>query len=136
VENTSSWFPKAAGAQKILQAGVYTAELKSVNPGKGKGYQKGEETRDTLMFSFQEATTGAVINRTVSATTSEKSQLVALVRSMSGISAPTIEIIRDPLAFEKFIAAMVGKKYLIQVEPSRDGRFNNLITSFPAPTPL
>lgn len=127
--SNAGWFPKSMGG-KVLQAGVYTAELKSVNPGVGKGYGE-KETRATIMFSFQELDTGAVINRTVTASNSEKSQCVALVRGMAG-NQLTPAIIGDGEAFQKFIMGLIGRNFLIQVQPSADNRYNNLITAFPA----
>jgi hypothetical protein len=127
-QRAGEWFPKGS---RILAAGSYRAVLKMVNPGIGKGYAKGQDQRQTLMFSFQEEGQGAVINRTVSRTNSEKSQLVTLIRSMTGVNAPSLPQIQDPDAFKDFILSLVGKAFLIQVEPSKDGRFNNLIGCFP-----
>jgi hypothetical protein len=124
----TSWFPKAAGLSKILPAGMYRAHLKSITPGVGKGYEQ-EEPRATIMFSFQELSQSAIINRTVTATTSDKSQCVNLVRAMAG-GKLTPEIIANPKAFQSFIEGFKGKLFLIQVEPSKDGRYNNLINCF------
>lgn len=128
--STDGWFTRKAA---ILSPGVYRAELMAVSPGVGKGYGKNQTERDTLMFSFRDKANGAVINRTVTRTNSEKSQLVQLVRAMSGTKAPGPDTIADPEAFKDFILSMVGKSFLVQVTPSNDGRYNNLIACFPAP---
>lgn len=130
-QTDGEWFSTAANS-KILPAGIYRAVLKTVNPGLGKGYGK-EETRPTLMFSFLEDAQGVVINRTVTRSNSDKSQLVALVRSLTGPNGPSPSVISSPEAFKEFILTLVGKHFLIQVEPSRDSKFNNLIACFPAP---
>lgn len=127
--SNTSWFPKASS--KILPAGIYKAKLRSITPGVGKGYER-EEPRPTLMFSFQELQHGAIINRTCTRINSEKSQLVGLIRSMAG-GKLTPEIISNPDAFQAFIEGLKGKLFLIQVEPSKDGRYNNLISCFMAP---
>lgn len=132
-ENKALWFPKFKN-QKILAPGIYHATLKSVVPGVGKGYASTEE-RPTLMFSFVEEEQQAVINRTCSAVISPKAQLTNLVRSMSGSTPPDAETLNDPELLKNFILNLVGKKYLVQVEPSKDGRFNNLITAFPSVGP-
>jgi hypothetical protein len=131
MQESSDWFPKSSRS-KILQPGVYSATLKSITPGVGKGFEK-DEPRPTLMFSFIEKTDGVVINRTVTATTGEKTQLVNLVRSMSSTNPPSLDVIRDPDKLKEFILKLVGREFLVQVEPSKDGRFNNLIACFPAP---
>ena len=127
---TNEWF---SSRQKALPAGLYLAELMSVNPGIGKGYGKEQGERHTLMFSFREKKTGAVINRTVSRTNSERSQLVMLVKAMAGGNSPSGDVIKDPEAFRDFILSLVGKSFQVQIQPSGDGRYNNLIACFPAP---
>lgn len=126
-----AWFT-GGGSTKILKAGIYKATLTAVSPGVGKGYGQKDE-RPILMFSFQELTQGAAINRTVTRSNSDKSQLVALIRAMTGAAAPKSETVIDPEAFKEFILSLVGRVFLVQVEPSRDGKFNNLVAAFPVP---
>ena len=126
-QQSSQWFSRGA---QVLPAGVYRAELKSVNPGIGKGYGKEKEQRPTLMFTFREEHSGAVINRTLTRSNSEKSNLVALIRSMTGDKAPSPEVVRDPVAFQNFILALVGRVFEVVLEPSADGRYNNLVAAF------
>lgn len=128
--SSGDWFSRRGA---VLPAGVYRAELMSVQPGIGKGYGKDQTERATLMFSFRVKDSGAVINRTVTRTNSEKSQLVGLVRSLAGTAAPSPSTIADPEAFQQFILALIGRTFLVQVAPSADGRYNNLMACFPAP---
>lgn len=113
-----------------LAAGTYLAVLKSIRPGQGKGYD-GNAPRPTLTFSFETTKEHSVVNRTVNASRSERSKCLQLIRSMSGDSQPSDATIADPEKFSRFVDSLIGKEYSIQVQPSVDGRFNNLIGVMP-----
>lgn len=133
-DERSSWFPKALPKTgKILDPGCYRATLKGIFPGKSKGFD-GSGERLTLMFSFQIEGSGEVINRTVNASNAEKSQCLQLVRNLAGIKQPSTDEIADPERFQKFIETLCGTTYLLQVQPSANGRYNNLLAAFPEPS--
>lgn len=131
MEKVKSWFPAPVYNGQVLEAGIYKAKFKEVVPGTGKAYGS-NEVRHTLMFSFLEETTGAVINKTVTASLNEQSGLVALARQMAGSRTPRREVLQGPDSLQAYITAMIGKDFNLQVEPSSCGRFTNLVTCSPA----
>ena len=124
---SENWFPKTNS--KILERGTHKAILKEVKPGHGKSYD-GKTPRPTLTFKFEEPLNGSVINRTVTANTSPKGKCFALVEELAGFIPH--EVIGDPDKFKSFIEDLVGKTYEIKVEPSPNGKFNNIIQARPA----
>ena len=114
----------------ILEAGEYRAKLVRLLPGVGRSYD-GKPPRETLTFSFLEPKSGAVINRTVSRSRHERSKMVELVRSMSGFKQPGPNVMQSGEAFTNYLNSLVDKTFLVRVEPSNNGLYNNLVAVQP-----
>lgn len=118
----------------LLQPGSYRAVLKKVFPGVGRAYD-GLSTRNTLTFCFETTEEKAVINRTVSATLDPRGALQSLIRQLSGAHQPSREILTDGELLTTFINAFIEKEFLVQVRPSDNQRYNNLISVGPVVAP-
>jgi hypothetical protein len=118
----------------VLKPGQYKATLEKVYDGVGRSYEK-ESPRPTLTFSFL-TSCGAVVNRTVTASASEKGMLLPLIRALAGSNQPSRQTIDDGEKLTQFIQDLVEKEYLIQVRPSDNGRFNNLVSAVPISSQL
>lgn len=122
-----SWFnetPKKQG-RNILKAGVYSGCLTKIKAGLGKAYN-GEEPRKTITFFF-ELTCGEVVVRTVGASTSLKSQCMALVNELSEHKPLSLSAMVKPDLLQAHILSLIGTDYSLVIEPSNCGRFNNII---------
>jgi hypothetical protein len=118
---------------EVLPAGQYRAVLRKVLAGEGRAYD-GSSPRQTLSFVFETIPELKIINRTVTASNSSKGKLIELVRAMAGANQPSEAILFDGDKLTTFINTFVGKEFLIQVRPSDNGRFSNLVslTTLPA----
>lgn len=112
----------------ILKKGQYSAILVKVTAGEGRAPQS-NEIRKTLCFTFITNDADAVsINRTVTASLDVRSKLYELLRQL----APSENTLRmTPEETERLIDDLVGKKFNLVVEPSLNGKFNNLISASP-----
>jgi hypothetical protein len=54
-----------------------------------------------------------------------------LVRNMAGSRLPTAEQLSDKAKFTDYINSFIDQDFLIDVEPSTNGRFNNLVKAVP-----
>ncbi len=123
----TSWFnetPKKQG-RNILKAGAYSGKLTKIKSGLGKSY-KGEEPRKTLTFFF-ELDCGEVVVRTVGASTSLKSQCLALVNELSEHKPLSLSEMVKPDLLQAHIIELIGTDYSLVIEPSNCGRYNNII---------
>lgn len=112
----------------LLKAGRYKATLNRIIQGKGRSYD-GKSERSTLTLSFITAE-GAMINRTCTASINPSSSLITLLKSMSE-TQPDNQVLSDPEKCSHYLDSFVGKTFLCQVEPSNNGKFNNLVGLFP-----
>lgn len=113
--------------ESLLSPGVYQVELMMLRPGQ-RSFDG--EVKKTLTLSFQ-TDTGAVINRTVTSSNHPTSALVTLVKGMTANNPPSSSVTSDGNQFTDFLNSLVGKKFRAQIEPSENGRFNNLVNIFP-----
>ena len=111
----------------VLKAGSYTVELVSIRPAPPKDFGDGAAPRERLTFCFK-SSTGSPVNRTLSATNNPRGRLVEFVRQMAGDEQPTPEQIEDGEKFTAYLESLVGKKFKANIIPSRDGRFNNIVS--------
>ena len=116
--------------EDVLTAGRYKAELTAIKPGRGRSYD-GKPPRATLTFCFKIIPGGQPANRTVSASRASQSKLLELVRSMAGLNQPSLEQIAIGDKFTAFLEQLVGKTFHLQISPSPDGRFNNIVGVLP-----
>ena len=124
----SCWFPETK-KRTLLEAGQYQATLVNVTPGEGKDYNDGSGPKKTITFSFITEEEEATVNRTVNASISPKSACFQLVKNMVGLVNPKDS--QDPEKFQELIVSLIGKEFVVCVEPSPDKRFNNLVDIAP-----
>jgi hypothetical protein len=111
----------------VLKPGSYTVELVAIRPATPKDFGDGSPPRERLTFCFKTAE-GAPVNRTLSATNNPRGRLVEFVRQMAGVNQPTSEQVDDGVKFTAYLESLVGNKFQANIVPSRDGRFNNIVS--------
>ena len=111
-----------------LKAGSYVVELVSIRPAPPKDFGDGSQPRERITFCFKTSKTGSPVNRTLSATNNPRGRLVEFVRQMAGDDQPTQEQIADGEKFTAYLESLKGKKFRANIVPSRDGRFNNIVS--------
>lgn len=123
-------FPRSVSSE-LLSPGTYTVELVAVRPGKARAFDD-KLPRTTITFCFKEIGTGAPLNRTVAATTDPRGRLRDFVQQMAGSKQPKPEEIEDARKCTAFIQGLVSKRFKASVVTSANGRFNNIVSIYPA----
>jgi hypothetical protein len=118
--------------KRILTKGKYFGKLIDVKTGKNKPYSD-EEPKDTLVFSF-ELQDGITVQRTVLASNSLKSKCMELVNQLSSDRPISTEVMRSPDLLQAHILGLIGRKYNLNIEPSQDEKYNNVVFVAPIST--
>lgn len=121
-------FPSRPEKTTILKPGSYLVELATIRPGSKKDFGDGSPPRDRLTFCFKTTKTGEPANRTFTASTDPRSSLMAFVKQMAGHNIPNEGELRDGEKFTAFLESFIGKRFKASIVPSRDGRFNNIVS--------
>ena len=122
------WFPEIK-KRTLLDAGQYQATLIDIKPGEGRDYNDGSGPKKTITFSFITDDEEATVNRTVNASLSPKSTCFQLIKSMVGLISP--KQTQDPEQFQRLIESLIGKTFMVSIEPRPDKRYNNLVDAAP-----
>jgi hypothetical protein len=114
--------------QHILNKGSYLVILKSLKDGLGRSWDN-RPGRPSLSFIFEtiEPINEITITRTVPVSQREGSTCISFIRQLSGINQPSFDITQDGEALLRHINSLVGQRFIAQIEPSKDGRFNNIV---------
>lgn len=129
MELQTEWFQDGAASKKVLEAGSYVGTLVRIKPGSRTSFD-GQGMKPCLTFVF-ETESGAQISRTVTASRVERSACMGLIRAIAGAKQPAPEVVGDSKKLQAFLLDLVGNSFLIQTEPSKCARFNNLLTATP-----
>lgn len=108
-------------SRNILKSGQYLGELLEIKLGQ-RTNPKTQKLEDTIAFFF-ELESGQVITRTVKATNNIKGACFALVNDMAPIS---LDVLKDTEKFQAHILSLVGLTFLLHIEPSKCGKYNNI----------
>ena len=111
----------------MLAKGAYVATLAKITKGEGPQF-KGQGIRKTLCFTFITEPDLVTVNRTVTASLDSRGKLFELVRQLAD---PRSEIQLQGKALSELLDSFIGQKFRIGVEPSPNGKFNNLISASP-----
>ena len=114
-------------SRNILKSGQYLGELLEIKQGQRKTPKTGE-LEDTLAFLFELLDNGQVLPRTVKASNSIKGACFALVNDMAPIS---LDVLKDTEKFQAHILGLVGLTFLLHIEPSKCGKYNNVVRVTP-----
>lgn len=117
---------------RLLEPGTYRALLKRINTGQGPKFG-GKGLRRTLSFIFETIPGGVVVCRTVSKSLDPRSKLFELAGQLAGASLDIASLVNNGETFSTYLEGLIGREFLINVQPSDNGRFNNLIGVIPAP---
>ena len=111
----------------ILKPGSYAVELVDIRSAPSKDFGDGNPPRDRLTFCFK-TEEGAPVNRTMSATADPRGRLIEFVRQMAGSHQPTAEDMSSGEKLTVYLSSLIGKKFRANIIPSRDGRFNDIVS--------
>ncbi|NBT08888.1 MAG: hypothetical protein EBS93_08405 [Chitinophagia bacterium] len=111
----------------LLKPGSYLVELASIRPAPARDFGDGNPPRNRITFCFK-TKTGEPVNRTLTASTDPRSRLVEFVRQMAGHNIPTEDHLRDGEKLTAYLKSLVGKKFTASIVPSRNGRFNDIVS--------
>lgn len=129
VQSTECWFQDGTITSGVLKPGTYRGRLMDIRPGKRPSLDgDGDKLCLTFIFAAEE---GSRVTRTVNSSTSERSPCMTLIRALAGTNQPDAAVVADPKRLQHFVTSLIGDDYLVTVEPSKCGRFNNLVTSTP-----
>lgn len=115
-------------AADILKPGSYFVELVSIRPAPARDFGDGKPPRDRLTFCFKTTKTGAPVNRTLTASTDPRSRLLEFVKQLAGHEMPSHEVLSSGEKFTAFLEGLIGKKFRANIVPSRDSRFNDIVS--------
>lgn len=107
-----------------LKAGQYLGELIEIKPGQGPNH-KGDGVRDTLAFQFRllHNDHDQLVSRTVTQSISVKGAFFSLVNGMSPLS---FDVLNDGPKLEAHMLSLIGKTFLLHIEPTKCGKYNNI----------
>lgn len=111
----------------LLKPGSYQIELVSIRPAPSRDFGDGNPPRDRITFCFK-TKSGEPVNRTLTASTDPRSKLHEFVRQMAGHKLPAEDQVKDGEKFTTFLNSFVGKKFTASIVPSRNGRFNDIVS--------
>lgn len=134
---SGNWFSdcsvsKGTGNENLppLGKGKYAGVLIDVRPGEGKAYKDGGEPRKTLTFRWT-LDNGRSVIRTVTPNNALKSACMDLVLAMAGDRDPGLSVLTLPHKLQQFILGMVGDRFIVTIEPSACGKYNNVVAVSP-----
>jgi len=133
----TNWFSNSKGSSgggkdifPPLGKGKYAGVLVDVRPGEGKAYKDGGEPRKTLTFRWT-LDNGRSVIRTVTPSNELKSACMDLVLAMAGDRDPGLSVLTLPHKLQQFILGMVGDRFIVTIEPSPCGKYNNVVAVSP-----
>lgn len=122
--------PLKLGGVEVLSKGRETFTLKEIGQLQLPNYHDENILDDKLRFVF-ERKDGKRLGRLTSVSLNwKKSGLVAFAKQLS--TDFTMELCRDPEKAWKFLMGLVGKKFIIQHQPTSDGMNNEITAIMPA----
>lgn len=122
---------EGAGQAKLLAPGKYSAQLLRLDEGQRPAFQRtAGQPEQVPCLSFVFACQGAWLFRTVNLTASPRSNLFRLVSQMSGGTIPK-KALSSGEAFEAHIRSLVGQSFCVDVAPSPNGKWNNVLGASP-----
>ena len=120
---------KSAPPAKVLEPGMYEAQLTNVEGITSKNKQTGKE-EEKIKFTFEIPSEDTKVFTRQNAFNSEKCKLVAMLRSMAGREF-TDELRRDITAMWSFIKSLKGRQYHLGIVNSDCGQYNNIQSVVP-----
>lgn len=125
------WFHDELKNKLVLDTGTRDGVLIDVKPGIRKEFNGiGEKPSLTFTFLIPRQSTSlndVYVSRTVTASRAERSSCMSLIRQLAGYKAISPEIISDSDKLQALITSLIGNRYKLTTEPSKCGRFNNLL---------
>lgn len=126
------WFQDEVKNKQVLSSGKRIGTLTEIKPRLRPSYYKEKGEKPALTFVFvvhrqQDELLDSYVSRTVTSSRSDRSSCMTLIKELSGTNPPSPEIIADKSKLKAFLTGLIGKQYYLQIEPSKCGRFNNLI---------
>ena len=120
-------FPNTHKRTNNLLSGEHLIELVEIKEGAPRRFDRDKEPRPCIVFKFR-TDSGEPVIRTVTATTDARGRCVELVRQMAGANQPTERDLESGESLTQFILGLVGKKFQATLEPSSNGRYNNIVS--------
>jgi hypothetical protein len=114
-------------AANILKPGSYFVELVSIRPAPARDFRDGKPPRDRITFCFR-TEDGVHVNRTHTASTDPRSKLLEFIRQLAGYEMPSEDVLLDGIKLTAYLESLVGKKFRANIQPSRNSRFNDIIS--------
>jgi hypothetical protein len=114
-------------AADILKPGSYFVELVSIRPAPARDFGDGKPPRDRITFCFR-TNAGVPVNRTLTASTDPRGRLIEFVRQLAGHEMPSLDILLDGVKLTNYLESLVGKRFRANIVPSRDSRFNDIVS--------